>query len=57
MNFNVYDSPVAKETPRYSSVAVVIPEERAPCPEIRASPMAATTSISAGLSLWTDVGL
>ena len=50
------DTPAHQETPRYSTMAPSANSSKAPLPATSESPMAATTSISPGLSLCTDVG-
>lgn len=49
--------PAAQDTPRYSISVPIANSSRAPLPATRLSPMAPTTSMSPGRSLWTLVGL
>lgn len=55
--FNYDRLPAAQDTPRYSINVPMANSSRAPLPATRLSPMAPTTSMSPGRSLWTFVGL
>ncbi len=53
---SLFSPPIDQETPRFSKSTPIIVLAFAPLAAVSESPMAAITSMSPGMSRWTDVG-